>query len=237
MRPLLALIPCAFLLTGCGIGNLAAPSPAAIPALHGHVMGGQQPLVGAAIKLYTVGALGNGSAALDILGTGTNGPAASVTSGSDGAFDITGDYTCPALAPSTPVYLTATGGNPGLASGTDNTAIALVAPLGPCNTLLANASTTYITINEATTAAAAWALSPFATSLTDIGATPTNLAGITQAFAIANQLVDPSLGSSPNASIASYTSMETAKLYSLANVLASCVNTNGTRRQLLYPLH
>jgi hypothetical protein len=216
------------LLTGCGTGTLAPPSPVAIPALHGHVKGGQQPLTGTVIKLYAVGSLGNGSPATDLLGTGSNGPATSVSSGSDGSFNITGDYTCPVLAPSTPVYLTATGGNPGLISGTDNTAIALVAALGPCDQLLANAATTYITINEATTAAAAWALSPFATSLTAIGATPTNLAGITQAFTIANQLVDTSQGTSPNASVASFATIEFAKLYSLADVLSSCVNSTGT---------
>jgi hypothetical protein len=191
-------------------------------------MGGQQPLAGTTIKLYAVGALGNGSTALDILGTGVNGPATSVSSGSDGSFTITGDYSCPVTAPSTPVYLTATGGNPGLMSGTDNTAIALVAALGPCDTLKANAATTYIIINEATTAAAAWALAPFATSLTGIGATPNNLPGITQAFNIANQLVDTSQGTSPGPSVAAFAAMETAKLYSLADVLSSCVNSTGT---------
>jgi hypothetical protein len=179
------LISC-FLSAGCGIGPSAAPSPVAIPALNGRAMGGQQPLAGATIKLYAVGALGNGSPAADLLGTGTNGHATSVSSAADGSFTITDDYSCPAAAPSTPVYLTATGGNPGLISGTNNTAIALAVALGPCDTLLANAATTFIIINEATTAAAAWALSPFATSLTDIGATSTNLVGITQAFTFAN---------------------------------------------------
>ena len=222
--PLTLVLP---LVTGCGIGTPAPPNPVAIPTLRGNVMGGQQPLAGTTIRLYAVGALGNGSPALDILGTGTNGPATSVSSGTDGSFTISGDYTCPALAPSTPVYLAATGGNPGLTPSVDNTAIALVAALGPCDTLLANASTTYITINEATTAAAAWALAPFATSLTTIGASSTNLAGITQAFAISNQLVDTSPGTSPNAAIASYSLVESAKLYSLADILASCVNSTG----------
>ena len=193
-------------------------------------MGGQQPVTGSTIKLYTVGILGNGSAATDILGTGTNGPATSVTSGSDGSFTITGDYTCPVLTPSIPVYLTATGGNPVLKSKPTpkNTSIALVAALGPCDQLLANAASTYINISEATTAAAAWALAPFATSLTNIGASATNIAGITQAMAIANQLVDISDSSSPAPSIIDYAIPETAKLYTLADILASCVNTNGT---------
>jgi len=223
-----ALLPWTILLAGCGADPLAAPSPVAIPVLSGRVMGGQQPLSGTTIRLYAVGAAGNGSPAIDLLGTGSNGSATSVFSAGDGSFTITGDYSCPVAAPSTPVYLTGTGGNPGLVSGTNNTSIALVAALGPCNTLLANAATTTIILNEATTVAAAWALSPFANSLAAIGVSSTNLAGIIQAFAIADQLVDTSLGTSPNSSIASYTSMESAKLYSLADVIASCVNTNGT---------
>jgi hypothetical protein len=223
----LALLPI-LILTGCGAGTLAKPSPIAIPTLHGHVMGGQQPLAGTTIQLYAVGSQGNGSGATDLLGTGTNGSATSVSSGDDGSFNITNDYSCPKAAPSAPVYLTATGGNPGLTPSVDNTSIALVAALGPCDTLLANAATTYITINEVTTAAAAWALGPFATSLTDIGATSTNLAGITQAMATANQLADPTSGLSPGSTIPSGTTMESAKLYSLANSLASCVNSNGT---------
>jgi len=215
-------------LTGCGAGTPAAPSPVAIPALHGRVMGGQQPLAGTTIKLYAVGLGDNGSAATNLIGTGTNGPATSVSSGSDGSFTITGDYSCPVLTPSIPVYLTATGGNPGLTPAIDNTSIALVAALGPCDQLLANAATTYINITEATTAAAAWALAPFATSLTDIGATSTNIAGITQAFAIANQLIDISDSSSPGPSVIGWVSVESAKLYSLADILASCVNSTGT---------
>jgi hypothetical protein len=46
-------------------------------------------------------------------------------------------------------------------------------------------SSTNIVINEATSAAAAWALSPFAASMTNIGASSTNLTGITNAFATA----------------------------------------------------
>ena len=215
-------------LAGCGVDTVSLPSPTAGPALSGTVHGGAQPISGAIIQLYAVGNNGNGSAATDIL-TGPQGssPLAFATTGSDGSFAITGDYSCPAN-PATPVYLAATTGNPGISGTVNNTSIALVAALGPCNALLSAGASQHIKINEATTTAAAWALSPFATSITSIGATSTNLAGITQAFAIASQLVDTSLGTSPNASVAAWTSIESAKLYSLADILATCVNSNGS---------
>jgi len=208
------------LLVGCGFGTPAPPSPVAGVALQGHVFGGQQPVSGSIMQLYAVGNTGNGSLATPLILTPP-------TSGPNGSFSISNDYTCPVTAPATPVYLTATGGNPGLTgTGTiDNTALALVVALGPCNNLQ---SSTTVSINEATTAAAAWALSPFATSLTNIGATSTNLTGITNAFLTAAELADPVTGVSPGSTTPAGSSMESAKLYSLANVLASCVDTNGS---------
>ena len=192
-------------LAGCSVDTVSLPSLTPGAALSGTVHGGAQPISGAIVQLYAVGNTGNGSAATDIL-TGPQGvaPLAFTTTGLDGSFAITGDYSCP-TNPATPVYITATTGNPGITGNVNNTAIALVAALGPCNALLSAGSSQKITINEATTVAAAWALSPFATSITSIGATSTNLAGITQAFAIASQLVDTSLGTSPNASVAAWT--------------------------------
>ena len=49
-------------------------------------------------------------------------------------------------------------------------------------------------------AAAAWALAPFATSLTNIAASSTNMQGITNAMLTAQQLADPTTGSSPGSS-------------------------------------
>ncbi len=77
-----------------------------------------------------------------------------VTTAADGSFNITGDYTCPTA--SSLVYLTATGGNPGV--GSNNSAIQMVAPLGACGNLN---SSTFINVNEVTTAAAAVALGQF----------------------------------------------------------------------------
>ena len=69
-----------------------------------------------------------------------------VATGADGSFDLS-SYTCPAGNPQT--YITASGGNAGAGA---NSAIGLMAVLGPCNSL---STSTTIAINELTTAAAA----------------------------------------------------------------------------------
>ena len=146
------------LLAGCGAVPTDQPAAALGAAIQGRVIGGEQPITGAAIQLYAVGNSGNGLAASLIPFNN------SVTSGAGGTFNISSDYSCPTPS-NTPVYLTATGGNPGLSGTVDNTYIALVAALGPCNDL---SGSTNIIVNEVTTVAAAWALAPFATSLTHV---------------------------------------------------------------------
>jgi hypothetical protein len=104
----------------------------------GSVHGGQQPVVGATIQLYTVGTTADGSAATPLL-------TSTVTSDSTGSFTITGLYSCTGA---TQVYIVATGGNPGLS--TTNPNIALMAALGSCSALTPS---TFININELTTVA------------------------------------------------------------------------------------
>ena len=217
-----ALLCCATLLGGCGI-DTADHSITGTSALQGMVHGGQQPVSGAVIQLYTVGSGGNGSLATPML-------ASPVTTRNDGSFDITGQYTCGKSnvgsainSPSNQVYIVATGGNPGLTPAANNAALVLVTALGDCANL---PSATYVEINEITTAAAAWALSPFTTSYTNIGATSTNVLGIKNAFLDAALLADSSTGLP--ATLPSNLTVETAKLISLANAIASCVNSDGT---------
>jgi len=208
-------------LAGCGIGAPAPPSAGDAITLHGFVHGGQAPVDGAVMQLYAVGTGGNGTGATPLI--------KSVVKSVNGAFTITSDYTCPALVNgiSPPVYLTATGGNPGLTPAVNNPALALVVALGPCNTLYANAATTTITINEVTTAAAAWALAPFATSYANIASSSTNLTGITNAMLLAQQLANPTTGNSPGSAAPTGSVVESAKLYTLADILASCANSTG----------
>ena len=199
-------------LTGCGMGTTAVPDPVGL-TVNGHVHGGQQPVVGAQIQLYVAGSGGNGSASSPLL-------RAPVNSGPDGNFSITGDYSCPSATAQ--VYLVATQGNPGLGTG-NNPALAMMAALGSCGNL---SSTQFITINEVTTVAAAWALAPFTRDISDIGASSTNARGLANAFLNAQLIADTSKG--VTATLPSNLTTEPGKIYALADAIASCINSNGT---------
>ena len=158
------------LLTGCSSFTSSTPSTLAAQALNlsGSVHGGQQPITGARVYLYTVGTYTNSPSTSMLTGTGVSTDSAGngyVTSDSSGSFSITGDYTCPSGNTGISTYLLAVGGNPGLADGTSNSAIALMAPLGACSSLSAS---TFIVVNEVTTVAAVTALQQFMTDETHI---------------------------------------------------------------------
>ena len=107
-------------LAGCG-AQLPPNSPLAGGNLRGNMHGGQQPISGASVQLYAAGTNGYGSSATALL-------SAPVITDANGAFSITGNYTCPSST--SQLYIVATGGNPGLTPGTNNAAIALMAALG-----------------------------------------------------------------------------------------------------------
>jgi len=213
------------MLTGCGadLSSVDTSSTGAL-ALHGIVHGGQQPIANATIQLYTVGSTGNGSAAAPmILG-------APVLTNSNGAFSISSgsgssavyDYACAHATDQ--VYIVATGGNPGLSpSTTNNSALVMMTALGNCGNLNYNS---YIAINEITTAAAAWALAPFMTGYADVGASSTNAKGIANAMLDAQLLANSSTGFV--ATLGSNLSIESGKLLAMADILATCVNSDGT---------
>jgi hypothetical protein len=218
------------LLAGCATGlsgSSGATSTPVSPAVHlnGTVMGGQQAVTGSTIQLYTVGTTGLRSASTPLLYT--SNPA--VTSDANGNFSITGDYNCSATAPETAagtqVYITATGGDP--SPGVVNGSLTMMAALGSCATLLANASTTFITINELTTVAAAYALAPFATDSTHIGATGPNPAGLVNAFTNAALLVNTSTGTVGGAGLPAGVTVPATELNTLGDIIAACVNTSS----------
>lgn len=216
-----ASLASAVLFSGCGIGPVDQSTGGTL-ALKGMIHGGQQPVSGSIIHLYSAGTTGNGSLATDLLSVPTqNGSVDYVTSASDGTFSITGDYHCAHATDQ--VYVVATGGNPGLAPGTNNAALTMVDVLGSCSTLNQNS---FLFINEVTTAAAAWALAPFMTSAAIVGASATNSRGLANAFLDAQLLANPATGAA--ATLPSNLTVEAGKLYALANVLAACVNSDGT---------
>lgn len=212
---LLAGVPITALLTGCGAG-LPEESSSGTLALQGTVHGGQQGVAGATIHLYRAGTTGNGAASLDLLMN-------PVTTDKFGFFGITGDYTCPSA--SDQVYIVATGGNPG--NGVNNPAIAMMAALGNCGTLLAQGSSRFLFINEVTTVAAAWTLAPFMTGPSNLGRSATNAQGLQNAFLNAALLADTTSG---NVATNSYgLTIESGKLLALADALAPCINSTGTQ--------
>jgi hypothetical protein len=204
-------------LAGCGIGAVTTSGGATQLAITGNVHGGVQPVSGASIQLFAVGNAGNGSQATSLLQT-------PVYTDSHGAFTLTGDYTCPTSG-SKEVYLAARGGNPGLSQGVNNQALILLSALGTCADLIVNPSR-FISLNEVSTVAAVYALNPFISAVDHIGASATNIVGITNAFRNAQLLADPATGMAPQ--LPANLSTETGKLYALADAIVPCVNSDGT---------
>jgi hypothetical protein len=214
----------ALLVTGCGVqaGMEADTSVQGQLLMRGNVHGGQQPVTGSSVYIFTAGKLGNGSAALNVL------PQTSATTDSHGNFNLGATFNC--VSGTDQAYLVAKGGNPGLVANTNNAALVMVAALGPCSGL---STPQAITINEMTTVAAAWALAPFIQGWDHIGASATNTLGIASAFANAALLVDSHTGTVPLVT-PSNLSIETGKLTALANSLAGCVNSNGSNCSTLF---
>jgi hypothetical protein len=217
-------------LTGCSFGPTAEPSADAGLAIQGAVHGGQQPISGAHVYLLAANTTGNAgpgiaasssNASLSLLG-GTG----SVLTDASGNFSITGDYSC---TPNTQVYLYALGGNPGLGTGV-NPVSGLIAALGSCpSTGTFKDATPYIVINEVSTIAAAYAFSGFATDATHVSSSGTALAktGIQNAFANAANLANLSTGAALATTSGGNGTVPQSTIYTLADILASCVNSNG----------
>lgn len=204
---LLCLTPLA-LTVGCA--EKPASSASAI-ALAGRLHGGQQPVSGATIQLFAA----NGGAkpsSLPIMNP--------TTSDSQGNFSLTGLYTCP--FPDSEVYLVAFGGDPGL--GKNNPNIGLMAALGPCGNLTA---ANFIWVNEVTTVASIETLSSYMYSYNSLGPNVGDPTQFTAQFALVNQYVNIATGSSPGPALPAGYQVSTAMLYTLSNILASCINSPG----------
>lgn len=209
------------IVTGCGAGidteiTKAAPAPATRP-IQGVVRGGQQAVSGATIQLYAATTLGYAAPATALL-------TVPVMTASDGTFSITSDYSCTGVDQ---VYIVATGGNPGLGGSANNAALALMAALGSCATLQANAATTFINLNEVTTVAGAWSLAQFMSSPINAGTSSTNVTGLENAFATANKIANFTTGSAPGPALPTGATLSVAEVNTLADILASCVNSSG----------
>jgi sugar lactone lactonase YvrE len=233
------LFPPAILLSGCSsvpvtISNQTNPVHGA--AISGKVHGGQNPIVGASVYLYAASTTGEGTASTSLLNSNvlSQTPAGGqdgsgnyyVTTDSNGAFSITGDYTCPSST--SQVYLYSVGGNAGSGS---NSGIALMAALGTCPASGTLSSSLYVVINEVSTIATAYALNTFqkAGNTTDVGSSPRplGLSNIANAFATVTNLEDLSTGEALATTPAGNGTVPQSEINTLANILAACVNSTG----------
>jgi streptogramin lyase len=195
-----------------------APCPSRTPvtgvAFNGKVVAAANPVVGSSVQLFAAGNSGNGSTPMPLLAT-------ALTSAADGSFSIPAGYTCPSAQ--TPVYLLSKNGQPSSAAS-PNTSLWLMTALGPCSSIASGSS---FTVNEVTTAASAWTLASFMSSGGNVGASCTNITGLDNAFATANELVNANTGASPGAGLPSTLAVPTNKLNTLADALAGCTASAG----------
>ncbi len=179
--------------------------------------------------LFATGGTGYGSASQSLVTLGASGVTTDgsgngyVTTDSSGNFTMN-NFTCPSSTAQ--VYYLAVGGNPGLTgTGTiSNSAIRMISAVGQCSLQTAS---TFVDINEVTTAASIVALQQFMVDTTHIGTSSGNAQGLTIAGNLVTaDLVDPAAGTPRSTTVSTTGTVPQAELYSLANMLAGCVNTS-----------
>ena len=212
-------------LSGCGMGVVGgAPGSgggtvAGGLVVQGKVHGGQQPVAGSKVSLWTVGTTGYGLSPVQLTSTFT---------------DNSGNFALPAPScaqASELTYLTAVGGSPGGTANPANAQISLIAAIGPCS----GAAGTNVNVNEVTTVATVYALAKFmAYGLTNnsapgvsVGYLAPSTVGITNAFATVNNLVNISTGQAYQYTPNGNGLVPQAEINTLANLLALCVNSSG----------
>lgn len=237
------------LLSGCSANfspsTTFQPEQVPIGPIQGSVHGGQAPVSGAAIYIFAASTAGYGQASSSLIGASQIAAGTALPSGvyedsnnrgyvktdSNGNFSLNAnDYTC---TEGTQVYMVAVGGDAGYGT---NPYIIQMAGLGECPAAgnLAQQDP-YVTINEISTVAFAYAMAPFVSSTKidpyDIGTNNTTqgLLALHNAMANVGYLVNLGYGQPQttmpgNANV----TMPTDKLLHLANLLGMCVNTDGS---------
>src|SRR4029077_11408695 len=204
--------------SGIGVSSLGGKGPPPCQnGLCGKVRSGYSKAIAkSAVTLYAVG---------NAYGTGASALASAVTD-AKGDFALA-SFTCPSAVSET--YVVAIGGDAGVGK---NSAIGLIAALGPCGQL---ATAGQIVINELTTIATEFALAQF-TGITgqNLGAPLSNSGGLKIGLGSFANLADiggraSSFLTSPTCGTSSsLTNNQTlTRLDALANIFASCVQSNG----------
>lgn len=230
-----------FVLTGCSTGagfvssnasgtQTTVATPSVQGSLRGTVHGGQSPVSGSTIQLWSVGGGSYGATSGALISGAALTTAGEALTDANGNFDISGQYNCPSS--STLVYITSTGGNPGLTSGTNNSALVLMSALLPCGSL--NTLTGPIVINEVTTVASVYALAQFigpGGSGGNIGAPTTGgggaQQGLTNAYNQVQNIGDIYTGLAYTQTVYGTGYVPQAEIHTLADILVPCVNSTG----------
>ncbi|WP_263357056.1 beta strand repeat-containing protein [Acidicapsa ligni] len=191
-------------------------------ALTGKVLSGTAAVSGSQVQLYQASQANYGA---------TGSPlGASVSTGADGTFSIS--YTCPAN-PNDLLYLIATGGDAGQG---DNSSLEFMAGLGSCNSMNVAAP---IVMNEATTVASAYALSPFMVAPPDVGTSGSNYQGLANAFQTISSMVNLASGQvlahtpdypaalANDPTIVNNSTVPQSRINTLANALNACASLTG----------
>jgi hypothetical protein len=233
----------AIALTGCGNMVTTAPDTNSFSTpgvITGKIHGGNQPITGATVKLYAVGTSGYGSAGT-LLATTTSASDAygsfSFSQVTSGATGPTGNsYICPSS--SSLIYLISTGGNTQGTGSSTNAAAAFLVAIGTCG----SSGNSSIWVNEVTSTASTVALAqyinPGTTAGTEsVGSPNTTQAqlGLSNAFATVPNLASLATGTavaaftpttaSGAAGVTLTGTPESAKINTIANILAACVNS------------
>ncbi len=221
------------LLSGCA-GSQRASTAHGL-SLSGAVRGGQQVVTGSTIQLYAVGTTGDGSAATPLISaTVTTSDGSSNASNSNanagngfnslpaGSFTVTGDFTCPSVGAE--VYLVSIGGNPGLTAGTNNSALAMMAALGPCGNL---SSSTFVAVNEVTTVGSIAALASYMSSYSALGSAVSDAAALQTAFTAVSEYTDTSQGIAPGPTLPSSYYASSLEIQTLGDAISACINSAG----------
>ena len=242
-----AVVPFA-LLSGCAnmITNAPAGASFEFGAMTGKVHGGNQPISGATVKLYAAGTTGYGKGSTLLASTTTS------LDGS-GSFAFTqvptqpgslgSSYACPSSK--SLIYIVSSGGDPLNNTGSNNnTAAVMMAALGQCG----SAAGLFVNVNEVSTVASVTALAQYINPGTSTPATvtigtngdytlaspPQGGTGLINAFAavpnlenlatgLSNTTFTPTTGGGA-AGVTITGTPESAKINTMANILASCVN-------------
>jgi hypothetical protein len=235
------LVPVA-LITGCSMTGTAPATNSFSPAatISGSLHGGNQPITGAIVSLYVAGTTGYGSTGTLLATTTSNNDASASFSFSQlpvdpvnfptGVHDSTQNvYSCPSTG-GQQLYIFAKDGET-VGSSTNSNA-AFIAAIGSCST----ATSSFVNLNEVTTVATLAALQQYFNPNSEAlgyNSTAQSALGFANGVATIPTLVNVAVGSAnttftPTSTLAGAVvtaTPEFAKINTIADVLAACVNT------------